>query len=144
MNVSSDDFQLTATGTAAGTIVGVTPSTGTSFTVTVGSIVGDGTLRLDLKNGTNVQDTLGNMASGFTAGSTVSIDNTVPTVSIAAVTPNPRLLPVDSIVIQFNEPVAGFDLEDLQLTLGGVNVPLNGATLTTSDQQNWTLGNLLP
>ena len=93
VNVSIDDFLLTSTGTAAGTIVGVTPSAGTSFTVTVGSIVGDGTLRLDLKNGTNIRDALGNMASGYTAGSTVSIDNTAPTVSIAAVTPNPRVTP---------------------------------------------------
>ena len=36
----------------------------------------------------------------------------------------------------------GFGLEDLQLTPDGIGVPLNGATLTTSDQQNWTLGNL--
>ena len=142
VNVSSDDFLLTSTGTAAGTIVGVTPSTGTSFTVTVGSIVGDGTLRLDLKNGTDIQDAMGNTAYGYTAGSTVSIDNTAPTVSIAAVAPNLRVTPVGSIAIQFSEPVAGFDLADLQLTLGGVSLPLNGATLTTTDQQNWTLGNL--
>ena len=69
-------------------------------------------------------------------------DTTPPTVSIAAVTPNPRPSPVDSIAIQFSEPVVGFGLEDLQLTLGGVSLPLNGATLTTSDQRNWTLGNL--
>ena len=103
MNVSIDDFLLTATGTAAGTIVGVTPSAGTSFTVTVGSIVGDGTLRLDLKNGTNIQDAIGNKASGYTSGSTVSIDNTVPTGGIAAVAPNPRMTPVGSIAIQFSE-----------------------------------------
>ncbi len=65
-----------------------------------------------------------------------------PTVSIVAVTPDLRVTPVGSITIQFSEPVVGFDLGDLQLTLDGVSVPLNGATLTTSDQQNWTLGNL--
>ncbi len=142
VNVSIDDFLLTSTGTAAGTIVGVTPSTGTSFTVTVDSIVGDGTLRLDLKNGTDVQDALGNMASGYTAGSTVSIDNTAPTSNITAVTPSLRVTSVGSIAIHFSEPIVGFDLADLQLTLDNVTVPLNGATLTTSDQQNWILGNL--
>ena len=91
VNVSIDDFQLTSTGTAAGTIVGVTPSSGTSFTVTVNSIVGDGTLRLDLKNGTDIHDAPGNTASGYAAGSTVSIDNTAPAVNIAAVTPNLRV-----------------------------------------------------
>ena len=65
-----------------------------------------------------------------------------PPVSIAAVTPSLRVSPVGSITIQFSEPVVGFDLADLQLTRDGVSVPLNGATLTTSDQQNWTLGNL--
>jgi hypothetical protein len=142
VNVSIDDFQLMCTGTAAGTIAGVTPSAGTSFTVTVGTIVGDGTLRVDLNSGTDIRDALGNMASGYTAGSTVLIDNTPPTTSMAAVTPNPRLNPVDSIAIQFSEPIAGFGVEDLQLTRGGLSVSLSGATLTTSDQQHWTLGNL--
>ena len=86
-------------------------------------------------------DASGNVAFDATIGELV-IDTTAPTVSIAAVTPNPRVSPVDSIAIQFSEPVAGFGLEDLQFTLGGVSLPLNGATLTTSDQQNWTLGNL--
>jgi hypothetical protein len=142
VNVSSDDFVLTSTGTAAGTIVGVTPSSGTTFTVTIGSIVGDGTLRLDLKDGTNVQDTLGNKASGYRLGSTVSIDNTIPTTSIAAVTPNPRVSPVDSIAIHFSEPIVGLGIEDLQFARDGLSLSLNGATLTTSDQQNWILGNL--
>src|SRR5262249_40036539 len=31
---------------------------------------------------------------------------------------------------------------NLQLTLGGLSAPLLGATLTTADNQNWTLGNL--
>jgi hypothetical protein len=142
VNVSSDDFLLTSTGTAAGTIVGVTPSSGTSFTVTVGSIIGDGALRLDLKNGTNVRDVLGNMAYGYTAGGAVSIDNTAPTSSIVAVTPSLRLTALGSIAIQFSETVAGFNLADLQLTRDGLSVSLSGATLTTTDQKNWTLGNL--
>ena len=54
----------------------------------------------------------------------------------------PASAPVDSITIQFNEPVAGFNLADLQFTLNGVGLPLNGATLTTGDLQNWTLDNL--
>ena len=86
-------------------------------------------------------DTLDNAAFDATAGELV-INTTAPTVSIAAVTPNQRVSPVNSIAIQFSEPVVGFGLEDLHFTLGGVSLPLNGATLTTSDQQNWTLGNL--
>jgi hypothetical protein len=70
------------------------------------------------------------------------IDATTPTATIAAVNPNPRLGSVGSIAIQFSEPVAGFDLQDLQFTRDNVSLPLNGATLTTSDHKNWTLGNL--
>jgi alpha-L-arabinofuranosidase len=65
-----------------------------------------------------------------------------PTVSITAVTPNPRVRSVDSITVRFSETVVGFGLEDLRMTLGGASVPLTGATLTSSDRQTWTLGNL--
>ncbi len=68
-----------------------------------------------------------------------------PTVSITAPA-SPTLTPVNSIAIQFSEPVENFNLQDLQLslTVNGVVVsePLEGATLTTTDDQNWTLGNI--
>ena len=86
-------------------------------------------------------DSAGNVACDATAGELV-INVAAPTVSIAAVTPNLRDGPVNSIAVHFSEAVLGFDLGDLQLTLNSVSLPLQGATLTTSDQQNWTLGNL--
>ena len=44
----------------------------------------------------------------------------------------------------FSEVVSGLELADLQLTRGGLVVPLTAAqTLTTSDDQTYTLGNLL-
>ncbi len=77
--VDVTDFALTATGTAAGNIAGVSGS-GTTYTVTVDTISGDGTLRLDLnssgtgiKNGGNVD-----IAGGYTAGSTYTLDHTAP------------------------------------------------------------------
>lgn len=86
-------------------------------------------------------DSAGNLAFDTTTNELV-VDTTVPTASITGVTPNTRLTPVDSIAIHFSEPVVGFGIEDLQFTLGGISLPLGGATLTTGDQQNWTLGNL--
>ena len=65
-----------------------------------------------------------------------------PVASIPAAVPNARNTTVNSVAIHFNEPVNGFGLQDLQLTLNGLSMPLGGATLTTSDNQNWTLGNL--
>ncbi|KYG80374.1 hypothetical protein AWW67_09340 [Roseivirga seohaensis] len=59
-NLSTDDFQLTKTGTAEGTISAISASSGTSVNVTVSSISGEGTLRLDVKSNTNITDDLGN------------------------------------------------------------------------------------
>jgi len=84
--VDASDFIVTATGTAAGTITGVSGS-GATYTVTLGSVTGDGTLRLDLKSsGTGVADAAGNpIASGFAAGQSVTIDNTAPAAPTIAV-----------------------------------------------------------
>ena len=72
----------------------------------------------------------------------LSIDSTLPTAAITS----PTLSPVNSIAIAFSEPVENFTLQDLQLTLANgsaaASEPLEGATLTTTDNQNWTLGNL--
>ncbi|MCR9129904.1 MAG: Ig-like domain-containing protein [Alphaproteobacteria bacterium] len=87
LNVTSDDFSLTATGTAAGTIQSVTGS-GASYTVTVSSISGDGTLRLDLDAGTDIADGVGNTPpAAFTSGQVHTVDTVapaVPTVDLAA------------------------------------------------------------
>ncbi|MGA2258416.1 MAG: PA14 domain-containing protein, partial [Thermoguttaceae bacterium] len=75
----------------------------------------------------------------------LTVDTTSPTVSITP-PPSPTASPVNSIAIHFSEPVENFTLQDLQMTLttGGVaaSEPLEGATLITIDNQNWTLGNL--
>ncbi len=66
-NVSSDDFQLTTAGTAG--TVGAVSGSGSSYTVAVNGIAGEGTIRLDLKGGTNianVDDITGTPA--FTSG----------------------------------------------------------------------------
>lgn len=90
-NISTDDFVLTAIGTAAGTIASVSASSGTSVTVTVNTITGSGTLRLDLKASTNITDTTGNgngtngFVAAFTGGSTHTV--AVPTVPSAPTSP---------------------------------------------------------
>ncbi|QEK52483.1 T9SS type B sorting domain-containing protein [Pedobacter aquae] len=68
-NISVDDFILTSTGTASGNISSVSATTGSSVDVTVNAISGLGSLRLDLKNSTNLTDDLGNGngTNGFTA-----------------------------------------------------------------------------
>ena len=88
--------------------------------------------------------------SGVTAfASTINqltIATTAPTATITAPT-SPTFSPLSSIAITFSEPVQNFTLQDLQLTLGNnggaaASEPLEGATLSTTDNQHWTLGNL--
>ena len=70
--VGLDDFSLTKTGTASGTIEGGSGS-GTTYLVTV-TITGVGTLRLDLNHtGTGITDEGGLAAAGYTAGQVYSV-----------------------------------------------------------------------
>lgn len=67
LNVDASDFAIDATGTS-GNITSITGS-GTSYTVTIGNISGEGTISLDLIAGNNIADALGNSpAPAFTAG----------------------------------------------------------------------------
>nr|WP_182312406.1 Ig-like domain-containing protein [Comamonas testosteroni] len=92
--VDSSDFALTDTGTAFGSIASVSGS-GTTYTVTVSGISGDGSLRLDLKSsGTGIQGTSGNItiAGGYTSGESFTLDHTAPATpaapTLAAVSDN--------------------------------------------------------
>ncbi|MHA4845870.1 T9SS type A sorting domain-containing protein, partial [Flavitalea antarctica] len=73
--VDPSDFVLTAGGSANGTITNVL-GVCANYTVTVTSVSGNGTLRLDLKNnGTGIVDAVGNpVAGGFTTGEHYIID----------------------------------------------------------------------
>ncbi len=145
---------VTFTATVSPQIIGTPTGTVTfmdgSTTLGTGTLNGSGVVTFQtsaLSVGSNTITAVYGGNADFTTSTSMPLVQTVipgtpPTVSIAAVTPSLRVSPVGSITIQFSEPVVGFDLADLQLTRDGVTVPLNGATLTTSDQQNWTLGNL--
>ena len=69
---------------------------------------------------------------------------TVPaaTLAIAASSPGTSAIPATSVVVTFSKPVTGLTLSDLSLTRGGVVVSLAGASLTTTDGRQVTLGNL--
>jgi len=78
--VDTSDFALTTTGTAVGSIASITGS-GTTYTVTVNGLSGDGTLRLDLdSSGTDIVNA-GTQAitGGYTRGQTYTLDTSSPT-----------------------------------------------------------------
>lgn len=77
--VDASDFILAATGNAMGTLSSVTGS-GSTYTVTVNGLGGDGTLRLDLKSsGTGIQNgaSIG-LNGGYSAGQAYTLDHTAP------------------------------------------------------------------
>ncbi|MDD2729786.1 DUF4347 domain-containing protein, partial [Malikia sp.] len=106
--VDATDFAVTgATGTASGSVGSVSGS-GSTYTVTVNSLGGDGTLRLDLNSsGTDIviSGTSAAIASGYTSGQTYTLDHTAPAltaVSIASSNANTALAKVgDTITVTF-------------------------------------------
>ncbi|MGA2042815.1 MAG: DUF4347 domain-containing protein [Roseiarcus sp.] len=78
--VTTGSFALTDTGSVGGAIASVSGS-GSSYTVTVNGVSGNGTMRLDLKSlGSGVVDLAGNAISGgYTGGQTYTIQDSAPT-----------------------------------------------------------------
>lgn len=70
--VDASDFALTTTGGVTGTVASVTAVSVYAYNVTVGSLAGTGTLRLDLKgSGTGIASTGAvPISGGFTSGQT--------------------------------------------------------------------------
>ncbi|MGI2154616.1 DUF4347 domain-containing protein, partial [Shewanella oncorhynchi] len=85
-NLSTDDFVLTATGSASGSIASVSAASGTSVDVTVNTVSGTGSLRLDVNANTNIQDTAGNgngngingYTAAYTGGASHAVDRDPP------------------------------------------------------------------
>jgi DNA/RNA endonuclease G (NUC1) len=131
--VDTSDFQLTTSG-VTGSITGVTGS-GSVYDVTVGSVTGDGTLRLDLID----DDSIGSATTGtplagsgagngnFTTGEVYTVDQTPPSVSsVTRVTSSPTNAASVQFTVTFSEAVTGVDSADFALTTSGVT----GASIT--------------
>jgi hypothetical protein len=107
--VDGADFTLTGTGTASGSIASVTEVNGSTYTVTVNSLSGDGTLRLDLNgSGTGIADLPGNAITvGYTSGQTYSLDHTAPGVTSVNVPINATYTAGDNLdfTVNLNEAV---------------------------------------
>jgi hypothetical protein len=101
--VGPDDFTLATTGVTDAEITDVTGS-GDTYSVTVDTGSGDGTIRLDVDEDNSIADAAGNALDppGFTEGEIYTIDKTEPT--SAAVTH-----PADSISYNAAAYLAGCD-----------------------------------
>jgi hypothetical protein len=87
--VDATDFAVVGTGTASGAITTVSGS-GTTWTVTVGSVVGDGTLRLDLNaSGDPITDNYGNtLNAAHTGDQSYTVQHTPPAATSMTVPAN--------------------------------------------------------
>ena len=138
-NVDPTDFTLAKTGTANGTIAAVTPNSGTSFAVTVNSVAGDGTLRLDLAAGTDVADGGGNLVPAYSDGNAGTVDHTAPTASITQVIPDPRNTAAGIVTVLFSESVENVSIGDFRLTRNGAAVSLGVLTGTMVNDSQFSL-----
>ncbi|MFD2247248.1 heparin lyase I family protein [Pontibacter ruber] len=81
IGVDAADFTATTvSGTVKGTVTNVVSVSSTIYDITVSSITGEGTLRLDLKSsGTGITDIIGNaIQGGYTSGQSYTIQQTLP------------------------------------------------------------------
>lgn len=124
--VMADSFELTATGGAGGAVSAVAAQSASAYDVTVGTLSGQGDLRLDLKGeGTGIANLEGTApAGGFTGGQLYTRDTTVPAVtSIHRQTPSNQYVraATTNLVyrVTFSEAVTGVATTSFQLTTTG-------------------------
>ncbi len=124
--VAASDFALTTTNAPGGaplTTGGVTSITTTdniNYTVTVGSVAGDGTLRLDLNaSSTGVTDAAGNGdVAAFTSGQVYTIDHTPPTIAFGA---TPTFNGDEPTILSGTASSYGAGLASVQIYAGSVS-----------------------
>jgi hypothetical protein len=136
--VDASDFSLSYTGEVSGaSVVGVNgvnhPHVDNTYTVTVSTGTGDGTLRLDLTDDDSIRDDFDNPLGGvgagngnFTTGETYTINKSggiAPSVTgVLRADPNPTLTDSVNFAVTFSEAVSGVDAGDFALmTTGDVN-----------------------
>jgi hypothetical protein len=131
-NISTDDFALGVTGTANGSIVSVSASSGTSATVTVSGITGNGTIKLNLNSSTNIVDAAGNASPvAYTSGSTHTVaiptEPNAPTIGTATAGDG-------QVSVAFTAPVnnGGSAITGYTVTSNPGNITAGGNGFTTS------------
>jgi len=134
--VNPGDFALSTTGSITGaSITGVVPGeneyrSDTTYTVTVNTGTGDGTLRLDLIDDDSIRDDLDNPLGGpgagngnFTTGEAYTIAKSTPSApsvtSSLRADPDPTLADLVSFTVTFSETVSGVDPDDFSVTTTG-------------------------
>ncbi len=134
---SASNFSLVTTGAISGaSITSVSAGPGTTRTVTVNTGTGDGTIGLNLINGTGIADLIGNALSTSTfTGQIYTIIKSGPSVTIGA----PSLAITSSGPVDF--PVAVFFASTVNLTNGDVSLNTTGTAAGTINVTNGSTNN---
>ncbi|MFO0804222.1 MAG: Ig-like domain-containing protein [Gemmataceae bacterium] len=116
---------LSLFSTTGASITGFTQNSASSYTITIDTGSGSGTVRLDLNDDDSIRDAATNPLNGPGSatinGPAYDIDRTFPTVSsITAANPNPSNATTVDFTVVFSEPVTGVDASDFALTASGV------------------------
>src|SRR6185503_16388827 len=129
--VNVPDFTLTTTGGVSGASVSGVTGSGTTYTVTVDTGSGNGTIRLDVLDDNSIIDAVGSsLNGGFTGGQVYTVEKVGPTVSsVTRANPNPTNASNVGYTVIFSESVTGVDLTDFSLTTTGVSgASISGVT----------------
>jgi len=114
--LGTGNITLNKTGNANGTVA--VSGSGTSYTVTISSITGDGSLGFTIGAGT-ATDAAGNSAAASSASTTFTVDNTAPTIAIGS----PSKSITNSSAVSYT--VTYSDTHFSSSTLGTGNITLN-------------------
>lgn len=124
--VNAADFQVTSTG-LTGAAVNTVSGSGTSYTVTVDTGTGDGSLTLDVIDDDSIIDgsstPLGGTGTGngdFTGTESYTIDKTAPTITLASVAPANTNGPI-TVTVTLSQASTNFASGDISPTNASVS-----------------------
>jgi hypothetical protein len=134
--VNAADFTLTTSGITTGGVTGISQTSANIFDITISSITGTGTLRLDLLPAATILDLAGNDYNAtFNTGQVFDIDQSPPTLefinvnpsfinawsaSVNGTTPSLHSNQIEFIV-RFSETVSGVSFSNFSTTIGASN-----------------------
>src|SRR5262249_11694476 len=94
LGLSAANFTLTFPPTISGPAISSVGGSGSVYTITVSTGIGDGALGLSLSNSTGLTDAAGNAVSTPVAGAAYAADRTAPTITFFSPTPDQVTTPV--------------------------------------------------
>ncbi|MCA8829181.1 LamG-like jellyroll fold domain-containing protein [Hymenobacter pini] len=133
--VTTGSFTFTTTGgSTTGSIASgaaVSGSNNTQYDVTVNSVSGNGTVRLDVKSsGSGITDGAGNaLNGGYTSGQSYTVIQSVTVTSVTRLTPSPTATSQVTYQVVFSGSVTGLTTNNFTPTITGGSV--SGASVSS-------------